>query len=236
MHVPKAGKGGLRNRSHAQSRLRCKGGNWTPRSPLLHSGFSPPPPQASALPWSWQQPQQQAAGQGGRGWGALGCTWGAHGRSRTCRSAPGRLRWEGRAGRGGPLTRSLGRASWVSAPGGGVRGARVPRTSASRRGRALLPSAPRNRPRILTAPVTASEGVSEEHPSSMPTPTPTRCQQLPLTLFRTESKSSRFSAPPRASWVSGHHPPPSPPPHPADCSGILTPSLVLLHSWHSQSS
>lgn len=39
-------EGGARKRSHSprsQRRLCCKGGNWTPRSPLLHSDFTPPP-------------------------------------------------------------------------------------------------------------------------------------------------------------------------------------------------
>lgn len=116
-------EGGSRKRSHSprsQRRLCCKGGNWTPRSPLLHSDFTPPANpcphlQASAPPWSWQQPQQPAVGQGGRGWDALGAARGVHtGEAARVRQPRAACAWKGRAGCGGSLARSLGRASWAS--------------------------------------------------------------------------------------------------------------------------
>lgn len=114
-------EGVSRKRSHSprsQRRPCCKGGNWTPRSPALHSDLTPPPSpcphlQASAPPWSWQQPQQPAVGQGGRGWGALGAARGVH----TGEAARVRQPQAACAGRVGQAAAGLWRAASGALPG-----------------------------------------------------------------------------------------------------------------------
>lgn len=165
-----------------------------------------------------------------------GCTWGAHGRSRTCSSIRARrpaLGGSGRLLRAAGWPRARVRGVLRSCAGAGAEGSPALQMPAGQRGNGLSPFRPRQPSQNPDTPRPPSHSFRRQIRMAAATilavflsfAHPPRCQQLLLT----PSKASPNPAVSPHFYAPGAQPPFSP--HPPDyCSRILTLTLVLLHT------